>query len=124
MKLESQVTSLELSKKLSELGVKQEGLFVWIIRNNKYFPVHASMVVQTEGQFYSAYTVAELGELLPEGFESHKTILPPENLSKNPDLDTSDYYIRSFGKGIYNKKEAYARAEMLIYLLENNLIKP
>lgn len=29
MKLESQVVSLELAKKLKELGVKQESLFQW-----------------------------------------------------------------------------------------------
>lgn len=30
MKLESQVTSLEISKKLKELGVKQQSLFRWV----------------------------------------------------------------------------------------------
>jgi hypothetical protein len=37
MNLESQVTSLELSKKLKELEVKQESLFYWI-KKDKYRP--------------------------------------------------------------------------------------
>ena len=30
MKLENQVTNLELSKKLDKLGVKQESLWMWV----------------------------------------------------------------------------------------------
>ena len=85
MKLENQVCSLELAKKLKELKVKQESLWWWV---NEYMPVQgygdrwkiACYRPQTKGiriysnscdyQFcdiiaYSAFTVAELGEELP-----------------------------------------------------------
>ena len=143
MNLNQQVTSLELSKKLKELGVKQESHWYWEsyylpeittdrhnnIIDSKYIryiadkrPVIRSGFLTSKLKYYSAYTVAELGELLPEGFESHKTILAPENYSKNPNLDTPDYCIKSFGEIIYDKNEANARAKMLIHLLENKLI--
>lgn len=34
MNLEQQVVSLELAKKLKELGVKQKSMFGWLIENN------------------------------------------------------------------------------------------
>ena len=83
MKLEQQVCSLELAQKLKELGVKQESLFYWTYSNMfgnitfylQYFP-------EIEGGYdglendVSAFTVAELGEMLPEGITTHK--LSPE----------------------------------------------
>lgn len=71
MNLQDQVTSLELSKKLLTLGVKQDSLFVWIsiiktgfnfIKIRESFEPNSKEV----GAYsYSAFTVAELYELLP-----------------------------------------------------------
>jgi hypothetical protein len=74
MKLEQQVPSLELSKQLKELGVKQDGYFAWqnIVGDEKggleqvsYFvadrPVYNAKRME---EIYSAFTVAELGNLL------------------------------------------------------------
>jgi len=67
MELEQQVTSLETSKKLLELKVKQESLFCWVLMEWKEYIV-------TEEEFrdsnemdylYSAFTASELGEILP-----------------------------------------------------------
>ena len=71
MNLESQVCSLELAKRLKELGVPQESLWYWVQRKNTtayvterdlafgYQPKNMGKVLNT----YSAFTVAELGEL-------------------------------------------------------------
>ena len=74
MKLEKQAVNLELSKKLKELGVKQESLWWWVNWNNgeylgKQHP-HGPLGWQLEKNKHddcecvSALTVAELGEML------------------------------------------------------------
>ena len=68
MKLEDQVCGLELAKKLKELGVKQESIFAWAEVNQggnnwKYQVVQSDF--QADCEYISAFTVAELGEMLP-----------------------------------------------------------
>src|SRR5438874_1108848 len=79
MKLEQQVCSLELAKKLKELGAKQESLFYWVDLNFggargelKPYPMfYQQQRPWDKGDLYSehwlasAFTVAELGEMLP-----------------------------------------------------------
>ena len=94
---EKECSNLELSKKLKELGVLQESKFLWF---KNYFPdgylkkgewelVSGKPLFQKDetavcdNDCYSAYTIGELGEMLPK---------------------------------------AGVRAEMLIYLIENNYI--
>lgn len=69
--LEQQLTNLELSKKMRELGFPQESLFYWGIWNEgEPTLVTDSWALDERRQanynyfFYSAYTVAELGEFL------------------------------------------------------------
>jgi len=118
MKLENQVVSLELAKKLKELGVKQESLWYW--KSRSYNGVVKSILVEgieelnNRAGFYSAFTASELGEIM-----------------KNIDWDLPYYANNSwwaYGKNqdtpdIEEKTEANARAKMLIYLIENNLNK-
>lgn len=127
MKLEDQVCSLDLAKKLKELGVKQESQFWW---------VHSSWVgaegepwelgyqgdfpgAGTQEEDYSAFTVAELGEMLPRGAFS------VFNISSNRwDCEYQAPTIirpRIWDKG---NTEADARAKMLVYLIEQGLVKP
>ena len=124
MTLESQVCSLELAKRLKELGVKQESVHYWcdpsdgnkrgigFIRDN-----HVGYKV-----YCSAFTVAELGEMLPIGAESYKTD-PRLAVHKNGKWQTNVYVntlvnrVREFAD-----TEADARAKTLVYLLENKLI--
>ncbi len=122
MKIKQQVCSLELAKKLKELGVKQESFFYWALRQDGSW-------ICAQGQGWSdsisAFTVAELGEMLPNMFEYE---VFKRCLIKSFKID--DTHITA----IYNMDskhllwleadtEADARAKMLIYLLENNLIQ-
>ncbi len=84
MSLEEQVCSLDLAKRLKELGVKQESTFYW--KHNTESPTGKfdERVLTHYGQPYrvnstyhvSAFTVAELGEMLPEEiFDGRKSFI-------------------------------------------------
>lgn len=117
------VCSLELAKRLKELGVEQESDFWWALnprtlryalKDSDEHPVlkdiHHVNGVAMEG-FYSAFHVGELGEILPD------------------DMTTFHYHGQHFceqmHKSIKGKSdtEANCRAKMLIYLIENKLIQ-
>lgn len=123
MTLESQVASLELSKKLKELGVKQESLFVWVTDTRKQKPHFiklegspSTIIMSGYVSKVSAFTVAELGELI---VETGHGMMP--NYSNQ--LEKGWYrFILTRQKQIFATTEADARAKMLIYLLENKLI--
>jgi hypothetical protein len=74
MELQKQVVSLELSKKLKSLGVKQESLFYWVDRGNLDRRGKGEMQVQCADcadeygneKHFSAFTVAELVNMLTE----------------------------------------------------------
>lgn len=129
MKLESQLVSLDLAKRLKELGVKQESLFCW----SWYGSLKEHLLVYGEehkGEI-SAFTVAELGEMLPKeltskffgkNVEFYYTQIPDNSFTK-----WIMFYRNSMGSmngcEVEDENEANARAKMLIYLLENNLVK-
>jgi hypothetical protein len=121
MKLESQVTSLEISKRLKELGVKQESYFVWMnIRNgdielwDKTMLSDYSTSVQVE--VASAFTVAELGEMLPEGVRTWKYSDEKDEIKWAGQIPQYDDTFGSY------ETEVNGRGKMLVYLLENKLI--
>lgn len=136
MELTSQVCSLELAKRLKELGVKGDCTFYWSDEGDENFILKfKSYNKEVNGdsvEWFLAYTVAELGELLP-------------NMIKKVPEDYNEEYIwyLSIEKGtttgwnvkyicydyeaidwftLTDDSEADARAKMLIYLLENNLV--
>jgi hypothetical protein len=137
MKIEDQLTSLELSKRLYELLVKQDSLFVWReYPNSMYFDkkIDSTKIVDTIwllgipahlspdflGQC-SAFTVAELGEMLPCYYKPKHALL----MEKVEPLYFVSYRLNATFKDpitFHDKKEADARAKMLIYLIENGLI--
>jgi len=137
MKLEQQVTNLELSKKLKELGMGQESLF-WYAKTG-YSGKHSFLGTKRDMDrfkeheyddmpgandtydFISTFTVAELGEMLPFGtksihidawdetYQGGKTWMCNAPERKKRHIEYAD-------------TEANARAKMLIYLMENDLI--
>ena len=128
MKLEQQVVSLELAKKLKELGVKQESLFYWkgiqSVNEGSFYDVvelgdkKSFLGLDTE-ILASAFTVAELGERLNSYCETRK--VGNEAMIKDGMKYVVYYELRKYHKE-YADTEADARAKMLIYLLENSLL--
>lgn len=124
MKLESQVVSLNLARRLKELNVKQESLFFYAGVTNI---IQAYWEIDREKN-YSAFTVAELGEMLPSTIGPTSASLNEKVLVMSKDVLI--YTIGYLGNNNYcspqfqDITEADARAEMLIYLIENNLWKP
>lgn len=127
MKIENQVCSLEQAKRLKELGIEQENYsFKWMdegsipyltdkFRGN--WSNDPRMVVDVIGE-YRAFTVAELGMMLPEDYSSF-------HISKSWHFRKAEFGCEhndnTQPKDVMQAPtEAQARAEMLIYLLNNN----
>lgn len=135
MKIENQVCTFEQAERLNQLGVKESSLWFWqsmkepVIEGcskrrielyaNVGHPISKSIVDKQ----YAAYTVAELGMMLPPKIASlrdengwvcqaHKDQYPFPQIKEGFNF----FIVRS------DASEAEARAAMLIYLLENNLI--
>jgi hypothetical protein len=129
MKLEQQACSLELAKRLRKLGVKQESLFWWVRwldfgGAGKSYPQGDVLAYKndpllapkhhSDGELYRAFTVAELGEMLPHGYYSRHGV---RGYTCGAMLAASET------KGTFQRDtEADVRATMLIYLLENKLL--
>ena len=137
MKLENQVCSLELAKKLKELGVEQgKSAFDWVVDTNTEKYKLQSFCTQFYGvvhdyfadghdsptyPMYSAFTVAELGDMLSDGLHGtwkntqnkwrcKYTTINRKNKDVCDEVEVAD-------------TEANARAKMLVYLLENKIIR-
>lgn len=132
MKLESQVSSLDLSKKLKKLGVVQGSAFYWIPRYEMFFgrkpkdlkPIgfeikaaQLSKYFGAESDKAAAFTVAELGEMFGEHVFSEY-----EHDLSLPWKCTFDEGWMKPKRFEYSDTEADARAKMLVYLLENKII--
>lgn len=129
MKPEDQVCNLILSKKLKELGVKQDSLFYWINRNDKIMVVYSGIPMTKTDLYYppvaSAFTVAELGDLLPAVIG----ISDDESAWFSSDKSEDGTWLANYGdNGMMSldevgNTEADARALMLIHLIEEKLLK-
>lgn len=144
MNIEDQVCSLELARRLKELGVKQKSIIFWLnIQHCIHMKINtddSSLQEDENGNpiidridyriglgnpyayniekenTWAAFTVAELGEMLPKYTHS----------AKGDDKNHTWECMYDCGKNYFSKSgaetEANARAKMLIYLLENRLI--
>lgn len=126
MKLEEQVCSLDLAKRLKELGIEQESLYYWYKFSDPIgWEICGYRKEWIKQQDVSAFTVAELGEMLPGKIkEQGKTFF----LDFKKDVvdgnwlvayENDSAYVHTFS---WIATEADTRAEMLEYLLENKLI--
>jgi hypothetical protein len=126
MKLEDQVCSLEYAKKLKELGISQESLFCY---TNDYDLEFLPSEIRNCNICISAFTVAELGEMLPDEFKwkysKYQYLMIDRKKydgkyiirlihSHDCGMGTRDDLITEFS----GKKEADVLAIFLIYLIE------
>lgn len=140
MKLEDQVCSLDLANRLKELGVKQESLFGWYKvwrgasdsstgRNIYEWQLMPYEEGDKVNEFAAAFTVAELGMMLPQTISDDEdgSVFQLYVIKKDdgwyvsyryeyPKHDYASIYVEEA------PTEADARAKMLIYLIENKLI--
>lgn len=125
MTTQDQVTSPEPSKKLKELSVKQESLFYWnknanLISSFNWGDVDREDWEIIKGDLISAFTVAELGEMLPRRIKTIKL----KSKTKGEIWVCDNWRRKKQERTSFNAKtEADAKAKMLIYLIEHNLMK-
>jgi hypothetical protein len=124
MRLEDQVCSLELAKRLKVLGVSAPSLFAWSkegeIENSSFHPQPEEK--NGYDNRIAAFTVAELGEMLPDHFDKDHW---QYDLSCWKEEDGWRIHYGRVGMlyhQIEEPTEADARAKMLIYLIEEKLI--
>lgn len=136
MKLESQVCSLELAKRLKELGVKQNSIFYYqgtkdeIEREHGMILEFGKVLQHKEADFFSAFTVAEFGEMLPVKISANDVGEESTYGETWLTIEHSDGWWVSYENSNHQMlveqcnaaTEAEARAKMLVYLLENQLI--
>lgn len=145
MRLEDQVCSLELAKRLKDLGIKQDGFYCYFMMpdidglcyEENWKVIRSQLLPLTTAQLkcrmnsnccISAFTVAELGDFLPKYIKA-ETLLPEPNdkiakfyLCYNENgYPSYDFYENEISPGYKKENEANARAKMLIYLIENDL---
>lgn len=126
---QSYLTSLELSKKLKEVGVKQQSMFVWYTNADNAHPLYLGEdgMRPMEAKTYSAFLSDELGKMLPlddkfqgdtwlDFYRYHNGFgVQLETLNR----DTSIQILHS----VHATTEADARGQMLLYLITNGFLK-
>ena len=132
MKLESQLTNREISQKLEKLGVPQDSLYywVWCLVGEEHTKIVKKSFVNDKWDSCSAYTVAELGNILPWDILKIKGGKYLTDLSVNMGHDwwsrlnaCSDSENNIYNHKEVAKTEANARGLMLEYLIKNKLIR-
>jgi hypothetical protein len=137
MKLENQVVSLELAKQLKELGVKQESIWCWTeFWGDKWEITFKDFAKLTQTGNVSAFTVAELGEMLCPGMTQqfkkndwHEDAVDVSFTTTVMPQWEQDEMRYSLVLGahmwfVHDKSEANARAKALIYLIQEGHVDP
>jgi hypothetical protein len=153
MSPENEVCSLDLSRKLNELGLDIDSLFYYlnIDGEGKYYVYYNEDMPEDfeyEGDPISAFTIAELFYSLPnhlqlkgsEPFDNYRLFITKfnsvdehmkitNNFIVNYECDSTQiegqeaWLRRKLTSNIYDPNLANALAKMLIYLIENGLMK-
>ncbi len=140
IKIEQQVCSLELAKRIKELGVEQESLFYYnnkeiciakrlhYIKDRSHITTFSSSYHSCNNEkIYSAFTVAELGVMLPSiiTLNNRKHILNYQKSLLNGVFLITYRERKKNGRyfKVVNSSEANCRAIMLINLIENGLVE-
>lgn len=131
MNIEGQVCSLELSKRLKELGIKQESLFVWIsIIKTKFDFIKLRESYEPDSESvgaynYPAFTSEELGDIIFQKNYDYLEEMGYLNIITEM-LDRIDGFWYRLTNNLTDhiideRTEADARARLLIYLFESKL---
>lgn len=135
MKKEEQVCTLDQGKKLEELGVKADAIFFWYRGFSNVNGPAGTLVTKewcdercVQNAIYPAYTVAELGEMLPHTLFGEKMLIVSAPSEETEYLWCAMYV--DVTEALSEVKEhwadgdtmAEALAQLLIYLLTNKLI--
>lgn len=121
--LEQQVTSLELSKKLSEFGVRKNSLFHWAQCPEDRYYISDMALTPAKYLCAPAYTAAELLAMLPWICGSQELVIQKRTLNylnyivSYPVDDPTRYKLIPT---VHHENLANALAIMLIDLIENN----
>lgn len=119
--LEQQVTSLESSKRLRDFGCQQESLFYWVTYTSKFMSTVPFITFEYDSvrhnKLCSAYTCAELLEILPDDTELSRR--NHQYYICNCDIGSGQQWIHCRQD---NLLAIESLALMLIYLIENKLI--
>lgn len=141
MKLSDQVCTLEQAKKLMALGIDADAInaqFVWHNLNLPEFTL--ALQIDAEewankpkrganiGEVFSAFTVAELGVMLPNTINDRAAIilfqnnLPKESEGRFVAMIVMNSWEQRPLRREYGRTEAEARAALLIHLLESGKV--
>jgi hypothetical protein len=127
MQLERQVCSVELARELKELGVRQESHFWWSrswIASGNSLDWKLCRFGETfnESTRCSAFSAAELGEMLPPDNALQRKEIVRENCLE---VQWTAYHLLGDGSELIFERgntEADARAKLLIYLLKKEML--
>jgi hypothetical protein len=137
MEPSQQVCSLELAKRLAELGVKQESYFYWVNWSSERHARsgwHIEEGAHRDCESIAAFTVAELGKMLPHSVNVGKQSISywdiKEKFWHNDGRRIYEMYFDSYlgvpespqQRSFRETTEADARARMMVFLLENKFV--
>lgn len=137
MKIENQVCTIEQAKTLNELGISQSSYFHWQhYPKTSYRDESLGIVnplskegITDAGESWSAYSAAELGEMLIVDDDTHFTETRYNEhlgewetiVSKRTELDEGGFEMMDRSTG---STEAESKADALFYLLEKQILTP